>query len=81
MLCGGEGGVLFEGGGTVQGRDDRTMQPGAMLNIQKHVHTSRSPFHFLVVFIVRAPLCLFREHCKKFDISYQYICLIDKCRK
>ena len=50
MLCSGEGGMLFEGGGTVQGRDDRTMQPGAM-NIQKHVHTSRSPFHFLVVLL------------------------------
>ena len=34
VLCGGKGGMLFEGGGAVQGGDDWAMQPGARLNIR-----------------------------------------------
>ena len=51
VLCGGEGGMLFEGGGAVQGRDDWTVQPGAMLNIRStYIQVT---FSFLGCFIVQ----------------------------
>ena len=51
VLCGGKGGMLFEGGRAVQGRDDWTMQPGARLNIRNTYN--QVTFSFLGCFIVQ----------------------------